>query len=1074
MNPPTLRSVLAAVSALIVIAVVGDQMLQLGLASRESLHDVELLDRDGLTRQLEGAANARGRSILLIGDSVLAGDVLAATSADWRNQRVLDFLRSESHADAGTAFHQVAADALLPIDIERILGELDRVDPENHVELLVELNLRQWSPHYREVSGCTRDWICTFPNLAGEVARPALTWPRAVDALRDVTPIWRHRHRFDGSSLLPTLDSRIAKRRAVGPQQQDDLLSRARVEEHYRVDIEADSLQADALDRIVRRLEETGRRALFFATPMHDGFARGIHSEDEQARIYAAMARRIHDAGAVHTRFISFDHPLFAEHHFVDHVHLTPQGCRLLALNLLLELGVRVASAPRSEELAYDYGIDRTLLHGADLAYLDGPAWAALTRGSGGIAFEGESRSLFLAARADHTLRVMRAGLRTLEWLAGAKGKPGDRDGPVAEARFQHPESPVALSGSIYLIDGNGTRIRVLQAGQVSTLQRELQPRLRMLTTDGSALYGLDASGAVWRFEQGRRELVLAAPGPSIELASLAISRDGHVFVADARRIWRGRLPEAGTARVLSDFEEVIRDTGFKNLPKRGSRFPMRLDAVGFSNITALRHVERYSGLLVVDDVEFVHDEKVYLASERAHLRLLDLERGLVYPWLRPMVNANAYFPKIRNAPLRGSYFHQSDIALDPETADLYLLELSRSRLIRIGDGIFGTAQIAHHEASGSSAFGVRSRRETLDNLGPHEFRADRVLAEGMRGQLMGIYVGNSTILFADAFGYYSLVPALERELAARLEPIEQLEVDLFGICEPKADVTKLVTNAITFMQLHFVPDFVVIDINETLSETRGVIKNGKALNALSELARLAQASDFEVVIVDGNGMGADGRDGLRPRSLALRKLFAELRQSGFAVIEPTSQLLVELLEGAPWGNPPYSRAHHHGSPPSIDRTARVLAAQLAPRLAAGFERRGQRDERDPLIFDKSRRGGLRALIRGKGDAPFRALPDVPRSVAQIQIRGTRLEVVIDKGKLDELDVSIPASQLGMASAIKTFVVEDVRGALVDAMRVRFVRFSNYDEYGQGTMEGATPLYQDEVTRDSLGRFYIK
>ena len=237
MNQPTLRSVLAAFVALIVIALAGDQLLELGLASQESTGDVDLLDGESLTRQLEYAAAARGRSILLIGDSVLAGDVLASHTANWRSQRVLDFMRNQSHADAGVAIHQVALDALLPIDVERVVAELDRVDPGGRVEVVIELNLRIFSPHYREAAGCTRDLICASPNLAGESSAPAFSWAGFVDRVRDATPIWRHRDRFEGAALVPTLDAQIDERRQRGDAApRDALLAQARIEDHYRVD----------------------------------------------------------------------------------------------------------------------------------------------------------------------------------------------------------------------------------------------------------------------------------------------------------------------------------------------------------------------------------------------------------------------------------------------------------------------------------------------------------------------------------------------------------------------------------------------------------------------------------------------------------------------------------------------------------------------------------------------------------------------------------------------------------------------------------------------------------------------
>src|SRR5690606_10396503 len=136
---------LAAV-VLLVIAV--DLTLGLGRNDAPTVAGdrVEAVD---VRAQLRAAATAaeQGRpALVLVGDSVLAGDVMAASVPDWRSQRVIDHMHAELGPDSDAALQQVAFDALLPVDALRVLAELDRVDPDGEVRLVVELNLRYFPP----------------------------------------------------------------------------------------------------------------------------------------------------------------------------------------------------------------------------------------------------------------------------------------------------------------------------------------------------------------------------------------------------------------------------------------------------------------------------------------------------------------------------------------------------------------------------------------------------------------------------------------------------------------------------------------------------------------------------------------------------------------------------------------------------------------------------------------------------------------------------------------------------------------------------------------------------------------
>src|SRR5262245_35396710 len=127
-----------------------DALLGLGLAARgdvvEPKHSAaEPVTRTQLRAALQAAVDDPGHPILLLGDSVLAGDVLAPLRDDWHEQRIVDHLRRELGPQSNVSFHQIALDGLLPIDMLHLIAELDRLDPEGRVEVVIQLDLRYFS-----------------------------------------------------------------------------------------------------------------------------------------------------------------------------------------------------------------------------------------------------------------------------------------------------------------------------------------------------------------------------------------------------------------------------------------------------------------------------------------------------------------------------------------------------------------------------------------------------------------------------------------------------------------------------------------------------------------------------------------------------------------------------------------------------------------------------------------------------------------------------------------------------------------------------------------------------------------
>ncbi|HLT39928.1 MAG TPA: hypothetical protein VK034_26790, partial [Enhygromyxa sp.] len=459
---------LAAV-VLLVIAV--DLTLGLGRNDAPTVAGdrVEAVD---VRAQLRAAATAaeQGRpAFVLVGDSVLAGDVMAASVPDWRSQRVIDHMHAELGPDSDAALRQVAFDGLLPVDALRVLAELDRVDPDGEVRFVLELNLRYFSRHYAKQRECTRAELCELG--VSRAAAGTLTQARAGlrasalvarDWLRSRAPIRRHWSRLDRLDLS-TLDGLTVARGGDSSPSPTRAEGLARVQAHYRDStLASEHAQVEALIEIVERLRVRDRKAAMFFTPLDDGFVDATLPGNGVGRRQELIAALIHERTTTTVELLDLDHPLFGSEYFLDHVHLDPEGNRLLAINLLHELGLPLRERPFAWMMIHDEDHDRSLVHRRGQGYADGSAWRALFRAPEGVAVSRSGEWIVIADTENHALRQLRGSMQIVERLAGVPRRPGHVDGRALDARLEGPSSPEIIDDTVYFLDGHGSRVREL------------------------------------------------------------------------------------------------------------------------------------------------------------------------------------------------------------------------------------------------------------------------------------------------------------------------------------------------------------------------------------------------------------------------------------------------------------------------------------------------------------------------------------------------------------------------------------------------------------------------------------
>jgi hypothetical protein len=1074
--------------------------------------------REVLMGILESAAADPRRPVLLIGDSVLAGDVMAPRVEDWEHQRVVDHMQAElapaiaGKPDESLGLHQIALDGLLPVDVEHIVAELDRVDPQGRVELVLELNLRYFSASYGRQHECSREPLCSLAPHVGAGSRRgplARVWASVVadarwidDRLHHYAPIHR-RSAGVGERLRLDRVEGLAVDRVEGTRARTDhtqMEGEARVLEHYRsATVSETNAQVQALRRTLARLHGRGRRALIFVTPLEDRFADEAAPEPELGGLHSELGALVHEFEDPRLRFVDLDHPLFVADLFIDHCHLWPDGNRLLALNLLHELAARLQRRPTEAAMVVPEDVDQTLVARVDVGYSEGAAWQALFDNPDGIDVSPDGSWIVVADTNNHVLRQLRGHMRVVETLAGQPLRRGANDGrALVGAQLDHPRHPTVVGDAVVFIDGKAReRVRVADAGidRVSTLEwagpgcdayRRLRARdgwLYMLCDDGRIL-SLEIGTEVE--PRGEAHELLAAPGPgsAADLPGRAqrfeVAPEGRLFFSDPQqRIWEGQIRGDGAGLTGSPWL-AFANTSKVLLPSElGVTFPFAFDQLGLADISDLRWVDRYEGLLVADEhplnLRKSNPTLERELTERVHLRFFDFEAQRIYPWVKAVPHGEAYALWNERSRSVVSYYHRGSFALVASDASLIWIERSRSRLFRINDGLLSLIKVGNRNSRNArvelyDAIANVAGDEALAAYSPFRFFDTRFDPFERDGPYLGLMVGSSLTTLVDRMGNYSLGRRFELELQRELGYRDNVRFDLFQRTSPSASFKNEIGMVDRLVSAGVALDVIFVEVHDHDERFfRGIDSTSELYAQLSRLETIAAQTEALVVLFDNSAMDAAGRDGLRRSTTKVHELLDVARELGFVVLEPSDRMLRDLLVESPWGNQPWGKEGHHGAPYAIDRTAEVLAASIYPALRAHFV------DRTPARLrarTELRRGKRLARAFEGIELDRSALPEVQPAYIQqdyaeghvrlfVDLSGFAAELRAERGGLDRI----------AAAALISTLEHEAFGQLADEVTVTLVEFDNYDEYGEGVLESATRKWEKTLDAEDLAAF---
>jgi hypothetical protein len=819
-------------------------------------------------------------------------------------------------------------------------------------------------------------------------------------------------------------------------------------------------------------------------TPLEDSFAEATIGAEQLGGRYSALARRINDLDNPHINLVDLDHPLFVDAHFIDHVHLRPDGARLLAINLLHELNLPLAQRPFESMMVHPEGHDRSLVHRVGMGYSEGGAWQALLDQPQGVAVSHDGARVVVADTNNHVLRELRGNMQFVETIAGRPGEPGATDGLLSA-----PRDPELRGDALWFIDGlQRERVRVLEAGRVRTASwsgpscaRYLRLRARpdgiwMLCAD-SRLILLDVARAQTQLmsEVSMSSLVAFDVGPKA------------VYIADQNaRLWQRALvnPDDPDTLALGPWELVFRNIGDDLLPN-GHRigFPYHYDELRMAKVVDLRYIERYGGLLVADEFP-ANKGGEQLASEwteNVHLRYFDLDAERVLPWLAPITHGDGHVLRNDAVDQYASYWHRGSMAIAQDDASLVWVEQQRSRIVRIADGLLGVAKTGNHHTKAVTV----PMLMTIAKVGPKvaaQMRPDRYLDRryeplARSGPYVALLLGSSLSSMSDRFSNYSLGRRLEQELQRELGYRDGIRLDLFQISWGAASLGENINNFANWMGTSVPPDVVFVEAHDFGSSyLRDTKEPGEVNAAFAKLQRMAERYDSLVVFYDLSSIESNRRDGMRSTNTDVRELLGKAEQLGFVVLDPGDRLFPQLLVHSPWGNQPFDDNQHHGSTWAVDITAHTFAAMVAPVLRDFFAARvpARERERDPAVFDK--REGTRTPLRlalDEVDLDAGTLPEVSSTYVQTNYVNRELQVYVDLAGFREAIAGQDLNRVG-AAVVVMVLRDDLYADLAESLTLELVEFANYDEYGNGVLSSAETVWMRKFNRRSLGSFLRK
>ncbi|WP_338831765.1 hypothetical protein [Bradyrhizobium sp. 27S5] len=331
--------------------------------SSKVLDVVDIQSPSTLALKVRRLAAFPGRKVVLLGDSLVAGQVLAEHGdKDWRQHTISKLLqeRYDGVQPGSTMVMNLGMNGILPADLETLSDSLIELRPD---AVIMDISLRSFSMDFAAADAmCSRPWLrpgLKFDQAGGLVSLSDASGISSFDrALIELWPSYRIRDfvqarwlKGEPKDLAWALRNRIeksgAEQETAGPAAEMRLLLQVRGR-YASANLEAANPQFEAWLRTLRKLKAAKLKTIVFYATETPRLLPSL-MEPEQYNLLAGKLERSAGEGAPIVSYLPAN-PVLTDDQFLDHVHVDADGNRIYAASLWRAL-TGAPAASRSLEL---------------------------------------------------------------------------------------------------------------------------------------------------------------------------------------------------------------------------------------------------------------------------------------------------------------------------------------------------------------------------------------------------------------------------------------------------------------------------------------------------------------------------------------------------------------------------------------------------------------------------------------------------------------------------------------------------------------------------------------------------
>jgi lysophospholipase L1-like esterase len=349
LRPEVLKPFVGYLLALLALLTLIDRAAQMSIQGSVLLTEPTEINSPAIVfAKVDALRNFQGIRIAVLGDSLVYGRSLQEHGIEpWRKNNLTAAITDELHLkwpDRGIMVMNFGMNGITPSELETLVPLVMSANPDL---IIMDLTLRSFSRDFNDPGASSRNWLKT---MAIDPRSGSLSFNETATLIESTITAFMIEHYFL-YSIREIVQFRLfearpkeflagVRNKANGMLRDvryssttpDELMLQLRAQQRYaKVDLGDDNSQWVAYQRLLREMKEAKQKALVFYATENPDIRESLMDESQ----YHSMINKISKVTQMdnHNLFIG---PLaeLAPENYLDHVHLTPSGYRILAKQL--------------------------------------------------------------------------------------------------------------------------------------------------------------------------------------------------------------------------------------------------------------------------------------------------------------------------------------------------------------------------------------------------------------------------------------------------------------------------------------------------------------------------------------------------------------------------------------------------------------------------------------------------------------------------------------------------------------------------------------------------------------------